>query len=263
MKLDSRLQAATDETRRQLSGLTPPPIQSSHRRLVSIAGIAAATALVVAVVVWLGITPLNRPADEEVYLGPGEILLLEEPIVVQGAPAAEARFNVAELGEEAMLGPVTDITMLVSQVERMTMGDVLRITVIGVTGDGATVALVLAKGMRPDVGPLRLSCVWRDDWSSVCSWDLIEEIPSGPGGLPTPDHPSTAYGIGPSTLYWEPAPEGTSVVVFTSNDTSKWQRPIGGVAVFDTDLRDGDEFLLTALDADGNTIGGQFMTAGD
>ncbi len=265
MILDSRLQAAVDETRAQLSGLTPPPIRSKLRRLTPIVGIATASALAVAVIVWSGITPLNRPADEEIYLGPGETLLSEEPTVVQGAPAVEPLFNAAELGEEAPLGRLTDLTELVAQIQANNESDVFRITVIGVTGDGATAALLYADKVNPDLGPLRLLCVWIDG-ASACGGTPIADLADQPGGLPVglqAEVVALTYTTpGPSELAWGPLPEGTSVVVFTTNDTSVWQRPVGGVAVFDTDLRDGDVFVLTALDADGDTMVRQSTTAG-
>ena len=268
MTLDSQLQAAADETRERLSGFTPPPVPSSRQRLAPIAWMASAAALVVSVVVWSGITPLSRPADDEVYLGPGETLLSDKPTVVQGAPSVEPLFNVAELGEEAPLGPVTDLTELVAQVQENREGEVLRITAIGVTGDGATVALVHADEVGLDLRPLRLVCLWIDGWFSTCSGTPIDEIADQPGGLPDLQTESElvplVYTIpGPSLLAAGSAPEGTSVVVFTSNGTSMWQRPVGGIAVFDIDLREGDVFVLTALDANGDTIMRRATTAGD
>ncbi len=268
MKLDTRLQAAADETRDQLRGLTPPPLRSSNRRLAAVAGIAVAAALVVTVIVWSGISPLSRPAAEGIYLAPGEILLAEDPTVVQGAPAVEARFDTAELGEEAPLGTVTDVAGLVSRIGEIHEGDVFRITVIGITGDGATAALVLtdtANGVDPSGRVLRLLCIWIDE-ISACGGAPAESLAGQSGGFPGGElAPSLALSFdhpGPSELGWGSLPEGTSVVVLGVNGISRWQLPVGGVAVFDTDLLDGDEFVMTALDADGNTIVRQSLVAG-
>lgn len=213
---------------------------------------------------WDQMFEIERP-DEEIYLGPGETLLSEEPTVVQGAPAVEPLFNAAELGEEAPLGRLTDLTELVAQIQANNESDVFRITVIGVTGDGATAALLYADKVNPDLGPLRLLCVWIDG-ASACGGTPIADLADQPSGLPVGlqgDVVALTYTTpGPSELAWGPLPEGTSVVVFTTNDTSVWQRPVGGVAVFDTDLRDGDVFVLTALDADGDTMVRQSTTAG-
>lgn len=257
MTLDDLLRLAVDDTRTQINGLTPPSVRSRRRWLQAAVGTAAVLAIAVGMVaVWRWVAPPDHPtAGPATYLAPGETLLMEDPLVVLGAASVEPRFDPSGIGEEVILGPVTDLGQFVG-LGSIVGGIGLKIIVIGVIGDEEPVALVYSEVDDPEVGRMRVrSVVGGGGIASAGS--LVQEVINEPGGLPGPgrDTPGATWTVGgPDIMTVDPLPEGTSVVVFTINGVSLWQRPRGGVAAFPTDFRGGDEFTLTVLDAEGRTI---------
>lgn len=258
MTLDSRLRSAVEDTQSRISGLQPSPIRRRSRRIPTAGWVAVAAAFVVVIV----ITWPRLETDQHFVAGvaSGETLLSEDPLVVRGAPGPTPQFDTAQLGTEIQLMEVNDIDVIVSRIEQTDFadkGEVFKVIVAGAMDTGATAGIVFFPTTPGTNGELEW-CLWivpsYGDRSS-CSGAPGRAIGEDPvlGMYPDTDKPDSAtWRLG--TLAWGPAPGNTSVVTLTYGDTSLWQKPVGGVALFHVDIPVGDEMVLTALDQNGNTI---------
>ncbi len=210
---------------------------------------------------------VSSESRDDIYLAPGEILLNTAPVVVQAASAPEPLFDTSTLGQQVPLSPITDIAALIDQITSTRFNvvsqlaekdeiEILRITAVGSVAGDMLVALVYLDAVHPDNGPTRWRCRLVTH-SQQCGGDLIEDLLDQPGALPDLGNvePSASYTPDRAgDLIWEPLADDTSVVVFTTAQGSLWQRPVGGLAVFPTDLADGELFELAALDSNGNVL---------
>ena len=170
------------------------------------------------------------PPDLPFEVLEGEVFLSEDPPMVQGAPGPEPEFDTSSLGTEWPLAPMETIEITPYLVRPLV--EDLKITIMGVTRDGTEAAVVDGGGY----------CVWaKGSGEGSCRNFAEEQTIVGHRGFD---------GI----VSWGPLPETTSVVVVEYGDTSLWQRPVGGFAVFDTELGESQEFTLTAMDVNGATI---------
>ncbi len=216
------------------------------------------------VAIQAGIEP-SDVAEDDVSLFEGEVLLSTDPyVVVQGAEAPEPQFDTSGLGLEQPLTPLTDLGRIAAVVDQYLgfAGDpeVLRITTVGTTGGGQdTVILHLYETDQFSDRRLQYRCILP---SAGCGGEFLDDPTVDSEQLLQPDprdQPTYEVG-GPGHVTWD-APPGASVVVLTVNGNPVWQRPIGGVAVFDTQLVDGDRFDIKALDENGVTLINHAFTA--
>ena len=218
---------------------------------------AIGTLVVLAVIVAL----LAQSGTNDVYVADGETLLSTNPLVVQGAASPEPLFDTTQLGVEQPLTPLTSIERAVELAQQTIRGDadseIVRILTVGTTVGGLDSILLHYEWTSITFGADQVSrrvqsrCV-ATNLGSTCGGSEVEDAAGEPGGLlqrSTNDPPVYAVG-GEADFTWE-VPGGTSVVVLTINGESVWQRPIGGVAVFDSTIVGGDVVEYVALDANG------------
>jgi len=242
MTLDSRLRSAVDDTRKRISGLQPPPIRDRRRWIPAVGWVAAAAALVIVVVVAWPRPDTDQPVVTDV--APGEIILSQDPLVVRGAPSPEPRFATAPLGTEVVLNEPDEIGEILSQLAETsiaTEGGVGKVIVAGAIESGDTAGMILADMPRPA----------RTEW---CIWIIRPsgDSPGCAGGLDLDDQFPVSHSYH-GLFAWGPAPANTSVVTLTYNDTSLWQRPVGGVVLFNFPVIPG-QFVMSALDENGDPI---------
>lgn len=216
-------------------------------------------ALVVAVIVMTILAGVEGP-----YVGEGEVLLATDPVVVRGAASPEPQFDTSGLGIEEPLSPLMDIAKALEVVRIETEdGQLIRVTTIGTTVGGHDAIVLHYEGTVFSGRRLQLRCLLTSPGGGSCGGHDLQNVINEPGGLVQPESPTepNSYEVGvPGVLMWD-APPGTSIVVLTVNGEPKWQRPIGGVAVFDTNLVDGDRFTLAALDEYGDDLRSFAITA--
>lgn len=235
-----------------------------ERLVVWTGGGLALLAVVFALAVRVGVEP-SDVAENDVTLLEGEVLISTDPyVVVQGASAPEPQFDTSGLGIEQPLTPLTDIGLIASVVDlhvrSVVEPEVLRIISVGTTVGGQDTVILHLFETEPDSDRRwQFRCTLP---SGGCfgtflgnpTFDPEQLLQPGPGDQPT-------YEIGgPGHVTWD-APPGTSVVVLTVNGNPVWQRPVGGVAVFNIQLVDGDRFKISALDKNGVTLINHALTA--
>jgi len=74
------------------------------------------------------------------------------------------------------------------------------------------------------------------------------------GVNPGTDFPTDEANELQGTYAWGPLSPEVSVVTVAYGDTTLWQRPVGGIALFDIDNPDRDHITYTAYDEHGNVI---------
>ncbi|MEE9178508.1 MAG: hypothetical protein V3U46_08770 [Acidimicrobiia bacterium] len=194
---------------------------------------------------------------EEPYVGKGETLLATDPIVVQGAPSPEPLFDTSGLGIEEPLSPITDAELALELARSFSEDtQIIRVTTIGTTVSGVNAIIQYSEASGLSHGGVQFRCLLTFPGGASCIGEDLDAVINEPGGLVQPGSSAEpdSYGVGGShQLMWD-VPSGTSVVVLTVNGESVWHGPIADVAVFDTDLFDGDQFQVTALDQHGNIL---------
>lgn len=273
MNLDTRIKTALKAAADAEPSNTPMPLadvketalrRRRRERLVAwtVSGLAL-LAVVFTLTIQAGVEP-SDVAKVEVSVADGEVLLSTDPdVVVQGAVSPVPQFDTSELGVEQPMTPLTDIGRIEAvvdvYVEHAVDPEVLRITTVGTTVGGQdTVILHLYETDRFSDRRLQLRCTLP---SGGCLGEFLDPTVD-PDQLLQPDprnEPSYEVG-GPGHVTWD-APPGTFVVVLSVNGDPVWQRPISGVAVFDTQLVDGDRFEIKALDENGVTLINHMFTA--
>lgn len=178
--------------------------------------------------------------------------------VVQGLPGPEPQFDTSGLGEDVTLQPVDDTEGIPDTFPPYVEGEIFFVAILGETSSGTEAFVTFS--MDSEAGRELVYRCWIAVHSvtgggSDCVGDSVDNIGFQPGELIPPEAlggPSLALG-GPGQLLY-PVSRDTSVVVLTVNGESEWQRPIGQVAVFETNLKDGDALKLTSFDATGDVI---------
>lgn len=266
MNLDSRIKSGLRTAIEAEPANTPTSVlrvkataerKRRRERLVglTISGLALAT-----VVFTLTIrADVNQP-----YVADGEVLLATDPVVVQGAPSPEPLFDTSGLGIEEPLSPITDAELAYELARPLSEDDqLIRVTTIGTTVGGVHAAIQHKE--EPDLsdGRIQTRCLLAIPGGASCIGEDVDAVINEPGGLVQPGSSAEpdSYGVGGSDVLMWNVPSGTSVAVLTINGESVWQRPVAGVAVFDTVLYEGDRFTLTALDNNGTELAIVQMTA--
>lgn len=266
MNLDTRIksglraaiEAEPANTPASLSGVMATA--ERRKRSESLVGLTVSGLALAAVVVTLTI----RADVNEPYVAEGEILLATDPVVVQGVLSPEPQFDTSGLGIEEPLSPITDAELADELARHLSEDDqLIRVTTIGTTVGGVHAAIQHSEGPGLSDGRIQTGCLLTIPGGASCSGQDLEAVINEPGGLVQPGSSAEpiSYGVGGSdVLMWDVPPE-TSVVVLTINGESAWQRPVSGVAVFDTVLYEGDRFTLSALDNNGTELAVVQMTA--
>ena len=262
MKLDELIRTNLEAVANAVPSAEPLPVadirrrghrRRRNRRLALVVGIS---------VLVIGTLYLVNPraALEHAYVADGETLVSTEPAVVQGAESPEPRFDTADLGPEVSLTPISDFTNAVDRAKQLTEGIIIKITLLGTTPGGVNAMIIHSEQNDPDLGLLQVRCV-ATDLGAACSGNRIADLVDEPGGLMPSQPTGPVYVVGEEAdLTWE-VPANASVVMLSVNGERRWQRPVGGVAVFDAELFDGDRLQLTAFDATGNPIDDQRQIA--
>lgn len=251
--IDDRLDRASTAVRTQVNRVrVRPPVHVVRRqeRLRSMTFAAGLAALVLVIAVPSFILGNAPQATDSAAISPADTA----PPIVQGETGPDPSFDTRNLGAAQSLTAVSDTTRIGSLVEKVD-GEILQVTVLGQTPNGKT-ALIVHGQLERDSGLIQLRCFITDE-GGACAGDSVNAASGNPDGLFPPGlltH-GLVYGIvgDEGVLAWE-VPEDTSVVVLTINGTSTWQTPVSRVAVFDTDLSDGDTIELQALDRDGDVL---------
>lgn len=221
-----------------------------RRRLSGGFAFAAAFLAVVIVgglVIWGTLAP--DPSNIPLAGSPADpMVLLENPLVVRGTDGPEPRFDTSDLGQEVSLADPVNVADTVGRVAGNLLSpedEVIRYVITGATESGATAGLVeTSSGLH---------------W---CLWVVpaTETRPTCTGSRSSDTNP--VFNFNPltdgswqrGTLAWGPLPPDTSVVAITYGDQSYWQRPIGGIALFDIANHGQDQVVLTGYAPDGNII---------
>lgn len=224
--------------------------------LVLIVGIGTLTRLA------SGSDVAGPPAAEVNWLVlPGEVVLLDDPLVVAAAPGAELRFDTTALGEEVVFEPAdaVDAREVALFAELGGRGLLRKIVVLG-RHRGDLYYVVIS-----DNGDIRERALFGGSGGSGSggyvefeSLELIE----------FPDHREltvpaniAGYGVGPGggQVVWDQLPSDVAVVAYEDQDSRLWIRPAAGAAIVPAMLTPGERFELTAYSADGEWLG---MAAG-
>lgn len=231
MTVDDCLRAAAEDTRQSIEGLARPKFRSKRFRPSTLRWVTAITAvLVLTVTIWpqVGIEP---PFEVK----PGEKLLSVDPPVVGGASGPVPQFDTSSLGTERQLREIDDIRATADQMETQTRGRLLKVTVVGMTELGSMAAFIDSSN---------LPCIWIDARSGK-SCSVVTS---------SSDMPITITRGLSGTIAWGPLPSEVSAVVLEYGGMKLWQRPVAGIGLFDTDMSEGEDYVLTAIDPSGEPI---------
>ena len=259
MNLDTRIKSGLRAAIEAEPANTPTSVMGvkataeRRRRRDRLVGLTISGLALAAVVFALTIrADVNQP-----YVANGEVLLSTDPVVVQGAPSPEPEFDTSKLGIDQSLTPMTDASVALAVVEpdleSATDGEVIRVTTLGTTVAGREAVILHAYQTQDDGQRIQVRCLVAPFGGTSCGGYDVQDIITEPGGLARPESPNepSIYTVGGAAVLMWDVPQGTSVVVMTVNGEAVWQRPIAGVAVFDTDLFDGDQLQIVALDQQG------------
>lgn len=186
----------------------------------------------------------QRAVDERFSsISQGAGVLSEDPFMVQPLPGPEPRFDSSSLGEEIPFSPLTPDHALVQELAAGFYDFIDPLPL-------PTGAIVFVGHVSEALGGYRL--FWPTATNGYC-----EATPAdGGGGCPG------SRGIVPEAgeAVFEDdglvvVPLDASVVVLRYNaDTSLWQRPTGGWAIFPTAVDGDDTYWIDVYDADGNLM---------
>ena len=231
MTVDDRLRAAAEDTRQKIDGLTRPPVRRKRLGVSTLRWVTAMAAVLVLVgTIWIQVS-VEPPFDVE----PGEVVLSVDPPVVAGAPAPAPRFETSSLGIEQPLREIDGILAKADLMGAHGRGELLKLTAVGMTELGSMAALVDSS---------HLGCIWIDGQSG--EWCRVIEGSS--------DMPAVISRGLSGTIAWGPLPSEVSTVVLEYGDMRFWQRPVAGIALFETEMREGDDYALIGLDSRGETV---------
>jgi hypothetical protein len=230
MSVEWRLRAASDDARRKIKGLIPPAVRSRPNRPARWGVVV--TAMAALIVVLIPLLVVQPPSDLE----SGERLLAVNPLTVRGAPGPDIEFEPTSLGAEARLLDVAEGPGVAETIEAsgFSANTPSKITVIGETSDGHLAAHVETSD---------LSFVW-----------FGTEVEGIARVMENPDSPRVNSLAFDGNLIWGPLGPDVAAVTLQYDDVRVWQRPVAGFVVFKTDMEDGDEFSITALDPHGEVV---------
>lgn len=227
------------------------PREVRRKRRPTLVAVSALVAVIV-----LGVLTVTLPSQPVSYqlpradVAPGEVIVSDDPLIVLGTPAPEPQFDTSTLGEEIELSEVDDTNLFLTWARQATFPEAekpSKVIIGGKIETGATVGMVVG-ALEDDAAGNTEWCILTLDalGGSVCAQD------------PDPDFQTPVFTILPEspssgTLSWGPAPEGTSVVTLSYDDTSLWQQPVAGIVLFPLDTSPA-ELVITAFDERGNEI---------
>lgn len=254
MNVDTRLREASETVRQARRGAQFTSGPPSRARVPGPLVFAAAFLMVVFVgglAVW---ATLSEQSDSDTASDPasGEVVLLQDPLVVRGADSPEPLFDTSQLGTEIVLSEPADIGATIVRIEEwledVEDDDIIKYVVAGAISTGA------------QAGTL--------ETSSERGWGLwivpaTDALPSWSGS--NENEPQLLIGWHPGqfateadglqgTLAWGPLSPETSVITASYGDTTVWQRPVGGIAVFDITNPAQHPIVWTAYDQKGDVI---------
>ena len=252
--LEDHLNHAGEEVRQASTQLPPVRAPRPHlvrNRLIARVGVAAAVAAVVVPLILVNLPVIDGTLPVDV--GQGEVVLLEEPLVVRGINGPDPLFDTSGLGVEVALLEPSDIEDSILRVEENLLSpsdEVEKHVVAGELASGSIAGIVQTAGER--------------GW---CLWIIppIEARPSCSGR--NDNTPEAVIGVNPGTdvptdeandlqgtYAWGPLSPEVSVVTVAYGDTTLWQRPVGGIALFDIDNPARDHITYTAYDKHGSVV---------
>lgn len=219
--------------------------------------LAFATAfLLVAVLGGLAVwATLSEQSDSVTASDPasGEVVLLQDPLVVRGADSPEPLFDTSQLGTEVVLSEPADIGATIVRIEEwledVEEDDIIKYVVAGAISTGAQAGTLETSSERG----WGLWIVPPTDALPSWSGRNDNESESLIGWHPGTDSPTEADDL-QGTLAWGPLPPETSVITASYGDTTVWQRPVGGIAVFDITNPAQHPIVWTAYDQNGDVI---------
>jgi len=204
-------------------------------------------------VVW---ATLSEQSDSDTASDPasGEVVLLQDPLVVRGAESPEPLFDTSQLGTEVELSEPADIGATIVRIEEwledVEEDDIIKYVVAGAISTGAqagTLETSSGRGWGLWIVPAT---------DALPSWSGSNE--NEPqlliGWHPGTDHPTEADIGLQGTFAWGPLSTEASVVTASHGDTTVWQRPVGGIAVFDITNPAQHPIVWTAYDQNGDVI---------
>jgi hypothetical protein len=252
--LEDRLNHAGAEVRRASTQMPPVRTPRPHvatNRLIAGVGVAVATVAVV-----LPLILVNLPASDTtpiVEVGQGETVLLEDPRVVRGTLGPEPAFDTSSLGVEIPLLDPSDIEGSILRVEENLLSPTDQVEshlVAGELASGSMAGIVQTTGERG-------WCLWiipPTEARPSCTSRYDNSPEAVIGVNPGTDFPTDEANDLRGTYAWGPLPPEVSVVTVAYGDTTLWQRPVGGIALFDIDNPNRDHISYTAYDAHGNIV---------
>ena len=231
MTVDDRLRAAAEETRQRIGGLTRPRVGRRRLGTSTLRWMTATAAVLFLIVTIWAQASIEPPFDVE----PGEVVLSVDPPIVAGAPSPAPRFDTNSLGVEQPLREIEGVLPIADLVGAHGRGELLKMTAVGMTELGSMAAFVDSS---------HLPCIWIDGQSG--EWCRVIEDSSE---VPAPISRGLA-----GTIAWGPLPSEVSAVVLEYGDMRFWQRPVAGVALFETEMSEGEDYALIAIDSRGETV---------
>lgn len=252
--LEDHLNHAGEQVRRASTQLPPVRAPRPHlvrNRLIARVGVAAAVVAVVVPLILVNLPDIDgtRPVD----VGQEEVVLLEEPLVVRGTYGPDPAFDTSGLGVEVALLDPSDIEASILLVEENLLSptdEVESHIVAGELASGSMAGIVQTAGERG-------WCLWiipPTEARPSCSGRSDNSPEAVIGVNPGTDFPTDEDNDLRGTYAWGPLSPEVSIVTVAYGDTSLWQRPIGGIALFDIDNPNRDYISYTAYDEHGNIV---------
>ncbi len=223
--------------------------------------------MLVASVPEANITSVGSTVD---YVLPGEVVISENPLIVQGRVGPTPAFDTTILGREIVVEPITEIddeinTLVTGTLQLREDGPpraITKVTLVGRLGEETVLTAVLdgpnIDGLdgRPLTANLRTRHLISPDGGSVSR----HFVPTASMEVIEPPNPDDPWGAGFSFdpprghLVLDRLPETVSVVSLADSDTRLWVRPVDGIALFPVEFHTGEEFILRAFDRDGRVM---------
>lgn len=201
---------------------------------------------------------LGGEADSDTVTDPasGEVILLQDPLVMRGADGPEPLFDTSQLGAEVVLTEPADIKGTIDRIEdwlfpggQINEDNVIKYVVAGAISTGAEAGTIETSS---EVG-WALWIIPPTDAHPMWAGRNDNEPHPLIGNHPGTDSPTEADDL-QGTFAWGPLSAETSVISVSYGDTTVWQRPVGGIAVFDIGNPAQQPIVWTAYDQNGNVI---------
>ncbi|MCP3934325.1 MAG: hypothetical protein GY708_03015 [Actinomycetia bacterium] len=203
------------------------------------------------------------------FVLPGETVIAQDPLIVTAPPGPEPEFDTSELGQRLEFEPIDEVPPELAELwshPRRPFPDsvVIKVTLLGAI-DGEPWVVWVSDGPNTDGGDgadvtanVRSRFMGSPSGGGHGSGDLvpasslarIEPVPAG-GRIERGISHSGPNGW----VTWDNLPADTAAVTFADDDHQLWITPRAGVAVFPTQLTNGERFFLEAFNIDGERIG--------